>query len=203
MLKKGMLKYKKNNVRKSIAFLVTIVLILNISVAIGTHIPNTTYSLSDLDRAIEWNVSMLFSETSGKNDILFFGEAPDASDNVDSYDSPNPPNGPDPYIDAYFTTSFPAPFHKLIQEIKQYPDSYKIWNFTVYWTDIDTTVTISWNSNEVDDSEYNAVFLCDGFVTGGAGCIWRDGLCREFASAGDRYPHRSGRSMRQCTWLDP
>ena len=158
ILKNPIRLFNDNSLNKAIVFGVAILFILNISSAVT----NTAISTASSNRNIEWDVTLLFTETGGKNDYIVFGEAPDASDGVDSYDAPNPPNGPEPFLDAYFTTNFPWPYNKLLQEIKEYPDTYKVWNFTVWWTGSDTTVTISWDTTKVNDSEYDTVVLCDG-----------------------------------------
>ncbi len=112
--------------------------------------------------SINWDVTMNFDEPGGKNDYIIFGEASDGSDGQDSYDTPNPPPGIPPFIDAYFTTNLTSPYDKLLQEIKHYPDTYKVWNFTAWWTgSSSTTITISWDTDEVNDSEYNSVVLYD------------------------------------------
>ena len=152
------LRFLRNNyVNKIVAIGITLLFILSIGSAIGASLLNT----QSIYRDTEWEVTLNFTETSGKNDYILFGEAPDASDGVDIYDAPNPPGGILPVLDAYFTTDFPWPHDTLLQEIKAYPDTYKTWNFTLLWTGSDTTVTISWDTDEVDDSEYSAVILCD------------------------------------------
>ena len=149
--------FSNNSFHKSIVFAVAALFVLSIGSAIGITFQNTENSQRD----IEWDVTLNFTETSGKNDYIIFGEALDASDGVDIYDAPNPPGGVPPFLDAYFTTSLPWPYDNLMQEIKEYPDTYKEWNFTVWWTDSGTTVTISWDTTEVDSSEYESVVLCD------------------------------------------
>ena len=53
-----------------------------------------------------------------------------------------------------------------MQEIKHYPDTDKIWNFSIFWFPSDyitpTTTTISWDTDEVNNSEYTNVSLCNG-----------------------------------------
>jgi len=159
ILKNPIRLFNDNSLNKAIVFGVAILFILNISSAVT----NTAISTASSNRNIEWDVTLLLTETGGKNDYIIFGEAPDASDGVDSYDAPNPPNGPEPFLDAYVTTNLPWPYNRLLQEIKKYPNTHNIWNFTVWWTGSDTTVTISWNTAEINASEYNNVMLCDGF----------------------------------------
>ena len=115
---------------------------------------------------INWDVTVNFSETGSDTDYIIFGEAPDASDGQDSYDVPNPPPGIPPFIDAFFTTNLTSPYDSLFTEIKHYPDTYKFWNFTSFWTgSSSTTLTISWDPNEVNDSEYDSVILYDSTST--------------------------------------
>lgn len=149
--------FRNNYVNKIVAIGITLLFILSIGNAIGTSLLNT----QSIHRDTEWEVTLNFTETSGKNDYVIFGEATDASDDLDSYDAPNPPGGVPPILDAYFTTDFPWPHDTLLQEIKAHPDTYKTWNFILLWAGTDTTVTISWDTDEVDDSEYSAVILCD------------------------------------------
>ncbi len=149
--------FGNNFFHKPIAFAVAVLFVLSIGSAIGITFQYTESSSRD----IEWDVTLNFTESGGKNDYIIFGEDPDASDDVDIYDAPNPPGGVSPFLDAYFTTDFPWPHDTLLQEIKEYPDTEKEWNFTVWWTGSDTIVTLSWDTGEVDDSEYYAVTLSD------------------------------------------
>jgi len=114
------------------------------------------------EREITWDVTINLDETGGKNDYIIFGEAPDGSDGKDSYDTPNPPLGIPPFLDGFFTTNLSDPYDTLLKEIKHYPDIYKEWNFTAFWTgSSSTTITISWDTDEVNNSEYNSVILYD------------------------------------------
>jgi len=119
---------------------------------------NEPYSKGD--RALVWNATLSVIETSGKNDNCFFGEDPSASDGQDYNDAPNlggPPTGD--YLDCYFS----EPFGNYMQDIKHYPDTYKVWNLSVDWIpdgdDYGTNVTLSWDIDELDDSEYNKITL--------------------------------------------
>ena len=155
--------FNSSSVNKSGVLIIVTLFIMNSVSALNLDSQGTMPFTSNTSRNTTWNVSLDFDETSGKNDYIVFGEAPDASDGVDSYDAPNPPSGPEPFLDAYFTTNFPWPYNKLFWETREYPDTYKVWNFTVWWTGSDTTVTISWDTTKVNDSEYDTVVLCDGF----------------------------------------
>jgi len=109
---------------------------------------------------------MDFTEPGGNYDYVLFGEAPDATDGIDIfYDAVNLPGGVSPFLDAYFTTDFSWPHDTLLQEIKAYPDTYKMWNFTVLWTGTDTMVTITWNTTDINESEYDTIILYDNVGT--------------------------------------
>jgi len=94
----------------------------------------------DPQRDTTWDATINFDETGGATDYIIFGEATDASDGQDSYDIPNPPPGIPPFIDSYFTTNLSSPYDILLQEIKYYPDTYKEWNFTAFWTGSSSTI---------------------------------------------------------------
>ena len=112
-----------------------------------------------------WNVTLQFNEPGGTFDNAFFGEKTDASDGLDGYDVPKTTPGMPPYIRAWFATNFPVPHNQLWEEYKHYPDSSKQWNLSIQWVPTDyatpTTITISWNTAEVGNSEYNIVKLCN------------------------------------------
>ncbi len=110
-----------------------------------------------------WNVTLEFNEPGGVYDDAFFGEKTDASDGVDIYDVLKLPYSFTPYIRAWFASGLPSPYDQLWHEYKHYPGTSKQWNLTVQWVPTDyttpTTVTISWNPSEVDNSEYITVKL--------------------------------------------
>jgi len=108
---------------------------------------------------IEWYGILTVSESMGYTDSILFGESVNASDGFDWFDLPKIIVNPPPYIDAYFTTDFPWPYHKLIREIKHYPDTHKMWNFSIFWTETNTTLTINWNSTLLLESEYETMYL--------------------------------------------
>jgi len=115
---------------------------------------------------IEWSVTLNFNETDGKIDYVVFGEAPDANDGppLDSYDEPKPPAPMPPYIRAWFNDNLSEPYNLLLKDYRRYPDTYKIWNLSIQWVPYDhtsTSVTMSWDVSEVDDSEYSIVILYD------------------------------------------
>jgi len=116
--------------------------------------------LENLASAIEFKLNYA-------DDYILFGEATDANDGPppDSYDEPKPPSPPTPYIRAWFNDSLNEPYNFLWKDYRHYPDNIKQWNLSVQWVPSDyvtpTTVTISWSTSEVVDSEYNIVKLCD------------------------------------------
>jgi VCBS repeat-containing protein len=115
---------------------------------------------------IIWDVTLNFNETGGKTDYAFFGEAPDANDGppVDSYDVAKPPAPIPSYIRAYFKDNLPTPYTSLWKDYRNYPDTEKTWNLSIQWVPEDgespSTITISWSTVEVDESEYTTVNLC-------------------------------------------
>ena len=121
----------------------------------------------DETRDIIWDVEMNFNEPGGAFDWAIFGEAPDANDGppFDSYDVPKPPPSIPPYIYCWFDDGIPEPFNKLWKDYRFYPDIDKQWNLSIQWWPSDyvtpTTITISWNTNDVDDAEYMTVGLYD------------------------------------------
>jgi len=118
-------------------------------------------------RDVIWNATLSFIEPNSANDNVIFGEATDANDGPppDIYDQPKPPAPPEPYIRAWFNDNLTEPYNLLWIDYRHNPDTSKQWNLSVQWVPSDyvtpTTVTISWSSGEVDDSEYNIVKFCD------------------------------------------
>ena len=115
-------------------------------------------------RDTEWNVALDFNESSGKMDQVVFGEAPDANDGPphDNYDQPKPPAPMPPYIRGWFDDGLPVPYDYLLKDYRHYPDIDKMWDLYVRWESSSsnlTNVTISWNINNLNDSEYNSVVL--------------------------------------------
>ncbi|GAI49177.1 unnamed protein product, partial [marine sediment metagenome] len=118
-----------------------------------------------------------FNEDSENHDNVIFGEAPDACDGPtgsgpsgnDAYDIQKPPAPPDTYIRAWFEDGLYYPFNCLQEDYRQYPDTSKVWNLSVQWMPSDytspTNATISWDTAEIDDSEYNSVVLYDGLTS--------------------------------------
>ena len=122
---------------------------------------NTATSSPNQYAIVRWKVLLNFSESfAGKWDQIVFGEVDDASDGQDNYDVPQPPSAPSPpYISAYFDAGLSDPYQNLWEDYRQYPDDSKEWDvyvrcnttLPVFGT---TVVTITWQTTEVNDSEY-------------------------------------------------
>lgn len=115
---------------------------------------------------ISWESTLYCNESSsGKNDYVVFGEAPDADDGppADMYDVVKPPGPMVPYVRATLTDYLPSPYDSLWKDYRQYPSSSKTWNLSVQWVPSDnvtpTNITITWNSTDIDLSEYTSVNL--------------------------------------------
>jgi len=129
------------------------------------------YCFGEAAPDITWDATLSFSETGGAStNPVIFGEAPDACDGPtgpfvsgnDKYDMQMPPAGNAPYIRSWFDDGLLSPFHELWGDYRQGPDTFKVWNLSVKWVDsLATDVTISWDTTEIDDSEYNSVVLYD------------------------------------------
>ena len=123
-------------------------------------------SIQAKETGITWSCTLHVNESGGKQDDVVFGEAPDAGDGppVDSYDVVKPPTPMAPYVKAIFTDNLPSPYDSLWMDYRQYPDASKTWNLTVQWFPSDgsssTTITVSWQTDEFDDSEYTSITLC-------------------------------------------
>jgi len=115
-----------------------------------------------------WNATINITETTGKTDYIYIGEAPDASDGppADTYDMPKAPTSPPPYLRIWANDNLPTPYSQLLGDYRHYPDSDKQWNLTILWyptnpTDASTNVTITWNPTEITQSEYTTIALHD------------------------------------------
>jgi len=147
----------------------SIIFILIITPLSSAKIQNSITEIAhkDTNRDINWDVTLFCTESYRHIDNSIFGEAPDASYGFDLYDAADPGGPPtSPYLNCYFTTPSPYPSNKLMQKIKHYSlnNTYKVWNFSVFWFPADyvtpTTTTISWVIDEVNDSEHTNVSLC-------------------------------------------
>jgi chitodextrinase len=129
------------------------------------HPSQTPHKAPAGDRGISWDVRMNFTETGGRTEYVYFGEAPDAHDGppADSYDTVKPPAPMPPYLRAWLNDNLPTPYDVLWKDYRSYPDTMKVWNLSVQWIPSDyvspTMVTLSWDTILVDSSEYTNVTL--------------------------------------------
>jgi len=151
----------KNVMKKTVAL--DLIMILLAAAIIVTQIP-----IHAQDIPGEWEVILNFTEPDGATTNAYFGEAPDANDGppVDAYDMMMPPPPPmPPYLRAWFDDGLPVPYDDLWADYRHYPDTSKIWDLSVQWVPDDytspTDITISWDVNDIDASEYNDVVLYD------------------------------------------
>jgi len=118
------------------------------------------------DLGITWSCSITLNETAGFTDYVVIGEAADAHDGPppDSFDVVKPPTSMVPYLRVWLNDSLPSPYDLLWKDYRQYPGSMKSWDLFVQWDPSDysspTTVTIRWNSTDLESSEYSTILLC-------------------------------------------
>ena len=113
---------------------------------------------------VRWNAVLNISESGGKYNTAIFGEVDDASDGQDSYDVPKPPGTGEPYIRSWFDAGLSEPYDKLWSDYRDYPDDQEIWDLYMRCNTSgpalgDVDITISWDSDEINDSEYDKVEL--------------------------------------------
>ena len=156
----------KRYIGKIVVVTLTIVLIFPVCSTANVQNPESILILKNLGKSITWDVTVHCSNSGGQTDYIKFGEAPDANDGppADSYDVVKPPAPQPPYIRAWLNDNLPVPYDSLWMDYRQYPDTSKVWNLTVHWMPSSgsspTTITLSWNTAEVDNSEYTSVNLC-------------------------------------------
>ena len=163
------MKSEKKSTRKileaAIAVAITVSLILSGSSMFTNNIlDNTIVTASSIATADEWNVMLTFNETGGNKDNVTFGEAIDANDGdpPDTYDSPKPPAPMQPYLRAWFDDNLSAPYGKLWDDFRRYPDTEKTWELYVIWKSSNsslTNITIAWDVSGFTGCEYNSVVL--------------------------------------------
>jgi len=111
-----------------------------------------------------WDVTLNLKEDGSAQiwDTAVFGEKIDASDGQDSYDVPKPGFPPSPYINGWFDADLSAPYNRLWKDYRHFPAE-NIWDLYVQAdTNSGTTdVNISWDTAEIDNSEYGYVGLYD------------------------------------------
>ena len=130
---------------------------------------NATTSSIHSFSIVRWNVILNVSESGGKYDTAVFGEVDDASDGKDNYDTPKPPAPGHPYIRAWFDAGLNPPYNELWTDYRDYPDTFESWDLYIKTNTTppsigDTNVTITWNSDDVNNTEYNFVELWNDTV---------------------------------------
>jgi len=159
-----MIKFYKNKI--FLAGIITFVLLTGIVGSVNGNEVNIEPPVL-VGRGVEWDVVLDFDESGGSFTYVVFGEASDANDGspADVYDKALPPVPMTPYVRAWFDDGLSYPYDVLREDFRSFPDSYKVWDLFVVWAPVDSvsgsTVTVSWDTNEVDDSEYGAVGLYD------------------------------------------
>ena len=127
---------------------------------------NTEISSIFTFSVIRWNVVLSVSESSGKNDTAVFGEVDDAIDGRDIYDVPKPPSPENPYIRSWFETELASPYNELWFDYRDYPDTNEMWNLSIKTNAAppigDTDVNIQWNTDDINQTEYDVVELWNG-----------------------------------------
>jgi len=113
---------------------------------------------------IVWTAEINFKETNDKSDYCVFGEATNAKGGlpVDNYDEPKPPSPFPPCIYAWFDDNLEEPYDILLKDYRSDDDrKYKQWNLSVQWMSYtgNTNLNISWDIDDIEDSEYNSMFL--------------------------------------------
>lgn len=139
--------------------------LLSLILMIVTFILITPLPAADSDDLI-WDATLTITETSGKTDYIYIGEAPDANDGppADTYDMPKAPTSPPPYLRLWADDNLNTPYTQLLGDYRTYPDSSKQWNISILWypqnpTDPPTNVTLTWNVNELSQNEYTNIGL--------------------------------------------
>ena len=150
--------------KKTIVVLVTMLLVGTSLVTAEQQIQKTTTTQDD--RSIVWDATITFTNPTGQNDYVVFGEAPDANDGppADIYDVAKPPAPMPSYIRAYLKDNLPTPYTNLWRDYRYYSDTEKTWNLSIQWVPEDgessSTITITWSPPEIDESEYTTVNFC-------------------------------------------
>jgi len=118
---------------------------------------------------VRWNVVLNVSESGGKYDTAVFGEVDDASYGKDNYDTPKPPAPGHPYIRSWFDAGLDPPYDELWADYRDYPNTFESWNLYIKTNTTppligDTNITIIWDSDDVNSTEYDVVELWNDTV---------------------------------------
>jgi PKD repeat protein len=132
----------------------------------GSIIPSFLPAGQAGNAAVVWSCTIEGTETAGSIDYVVIGEAADAHDGppADMYDVVKPPAPMVPFLRVWLNDSLPSPYDFLWKDYRHYPGITKIWNLSIQWDPSDytspTTVTITWNSTDLRNSEYGTFLLC-------------------------------------------
>jgi len=112
-----------------------------------------------------WTLTLHITESAGSGNTVVLGGSSNASDGQDDLDLPEPPAPPQlPSIRAWFATSFPVPFNRLLHEYKHIPSQRMQWNLSIIWApepgnDSSTTIRIFWDSSQAAESGFESFQL--------------------------------------------
>ena len=131
--------------------------------AMDTNGQSTTSSVHTFS-IIRWNVEMKIS-ADGYQDSVIFGEADDATDGSphDIYDIPDVNAPSNPYVNAWFDDNLNIPYNRLWGDYRNYPNTGtwgKTWNLSIKCNTTapnleDTTITITWDEHDINNTEYD------------------------------------------------
>jgi len=160
--------FKNNKLMSSIFVKILVIcLILNVSYLFTLDDNHIIKAAQD----IEWDVTLDINDTYGAYSSIVFGESNNAKDGPtgagpsgnDLYDEPLPPLGPSrPYIQAWFEDNLLTPFEKILKDYRKFPDTNKTWNLAIQYypkNNSQTNITISWEINQLNNVEYDSIFL--------------------------------------------
>jgi len=135
-------------------------LLLSILLVLATLII-TPAATGDKQRGDPWSVTLNFEDSvCGSKDTAIFAGHSSASDGQDIYDIPKAGYPPAPYMYAWFDAGLDEPYDYLWTDCKHYPGDQKTWYLNVTCdascppTRGTTNITISWDSDKVNESEY-------------------------------------------------
>ncbi|MBU1940796.1 MAG: tandem-95 repeat protein, partial [Candidatus Thermoplasmatota archaeon] len=125
-----------------------------------------------IDNDPPWTVTIEFKKQGSPAvwDTALFGEKIDALDGKDGYDIPKPGLPPHPYINGWFNAGLIDPYSRLWYDYRRFPNENKTFDLYVQANTqlpyiATTDVVISWNTNEINTSEYDYVGLYDNADT--------------------------------------
>jgi hypothetical protein len=163
--KKQLMPMKQNYSSKSL-FIRRMLLISIFMSLIGTSIQiltdgNNPSSIVSAQQDT-WALTLQITETAGSGNTVILGASRNASDATDNLDLPEPPAPPQqPYTRAWFATSFPVPFNRLLHEYKNISSPRMQWNLSIRWyppedNNSSTLIRISWDSTQAVKSGFES-----------------------------------------------